>query len=284
LLKKSVIPIVFSLSILILLIPAPNANAGPGSTTVFMTDFEAGLPGEFGGAGAVEDTALYSGFFYDNFYLRNISGGNPDGTPSDKTTLTLSNLECHTNVSIQFSLAAIDSWDGTTNAGGTVSPDFFNVDVDGNNVYMETFDFIDEADQTGPTVFPAQLSYGSNLAGAGQFTDGAYDLSNEADLLGIPHDSDTLTVDWYASGNGWQGGNCQGCNIAEDESWAIDNVEVILTGIDDPSCVTRIGGEFLPIQTTSLILAGAQTFSWMIPVVLSVLGIGLFVVTRKKEC
>ncbi len=44
-----------------------------------------------------------------------------------------------------------------------------------------------------------------------------------------------------------------------------------------------IGGEIIPIQTTSLLLASAQTFSWMIPVVLSVLGIGLFVVSRKSE-
>jgi len=44
-----------------------------------------------------------------------------------------------------------------------------------------------------------------------------------------------------------------------------------------------IGGEIIPIETTSLILAGAQTFSWMIPVVLSVLGIGLFAVSRKSE-
>jgi len=47
---------------------------------------------------------------------------------------------------------------------------------------------------------------------------------------------------------------------------------------------TPVGGEFLPLETTSLLLASAQTFSWMIPVVLSVLGIGLFVVSRKKEC
>jgi len=44
-----------------------------------------------------------------------------------------------------------------------------------------------------------------------------------------------------------------------------------------------VGGEFLPIETTSLILASAQTFSWMIPVVLSGIGIGLFVVSRKSE-
>ena len=44
-----------------------------------------------------------------------------------------------------------------------------------------------------------------------------------------------------------------------------------------------VGGELIPIETTSLILAGAQSFSWMIPVVLSVIGIGLFVVSRKSE-
>jgi len=48
--------------------------------------------------------------------------------------------------------------------------------------------------------------------------------------------------------------------------------------------VQVIGGEIIPIEQTSLLVAGAQTFSWMIPVVLSVLGIGLFVASRKKEC
>jgi len=44
-----------------------------------------------------------------------------------------------------------------------------------------------------------------------------------------------------------------------------------------------VGGELLPIETVSLILAGAQSFSWMIPVVLSGIGIGLFVASRKSE-
>jgi len=47
--------------------------------------------------------------------------------------------------------------------------------------------------------------------------------------------------------------------------------------------ITTVGGEIIPIETTSLLLAGAQSFSWMIPVVLSVLGIGLFAVSRKSE-
>jgi len=44
-----------------------------------------------------------------------------------------------------------------------------------------------------------------------------------------------------------------------------------------------VGGEILPIDATSLLLANAQSFSWMIPLVLSGIGIGLFVVSRKSE-
>jgi len=55
------------------------------------------------------------------------------------------------------------------------------------------------------------------------------------------------------------------------------DLAVIITG------GALIGGILIPIETTSLLLAGAQTFSWMIPVVLSVLGIGLFAVSRKSE-
>jgi len=50
-----------------------------------------------------------------------------------------------------------------------------------------------------------------------------------------------------------------------------------------PSICSPVGGELIPIETTSLLLAGAQSFSWMIPVVLSGIGIGLFVVSRKSK-
>lgn len=49
-------------------------------------------------------------------------------------------------------------------------------------------------------------------------------------------------------------------------------------GCDLPQVV--VGGEIIPLETTSLILAGAQTFSLMIPIVLSILGIGI-VIGRK---
>jgi len=67
--------------------------------------------------------------------------------------------------------------------------------------------------------------------------------------------------------------------------YAIDDVSFTLEKciVDNDNGQVPVGGELIPIETTSLILAGAQTFSWMIPVILSVLGIGLFVVSRKSE-
>jgi len=57
-----------------------------------------------------------------------------------------------------------------------------------------------------------------------------------------------------------------------------------LTGVASTAAAcTPVGGELIPIDSTSLLLAGAQSFSWMIPVVLSGIGIGLFVVFRKSE-
>jgi len=52
---------------------------------------------------------------------------------------------------------------------------------------------------------------------------------------------------------------------------------------DEEDGGTAVGGEIIPIQTTSLLLANAQSFSWMIPLVLSGIGIGLFAVSRKSE-
>ena len=57
--------------------------------------------------------------------------------------------------------------------------------------------------------------------------------------------------------------------------------QIVITG--DGDLDREVGGEFLPIDSTALMLAGAQTFSWMIPVIVSAIGIGLFVVSRKSE-
>lgn len=71
-------------------------------------------------------------------------------------------------------------------------------------------------------------------------------------------------------------------------TWAISTTSTFLISgtlnlepiLPDDQCI--VGGKALQIEQTSLILAGAQSFSWMIPVTLSILGIGLFVY-RKSE-
>jgi len=44
-----------------------------------------------------------------------------------------------------------------------------------------------------------------------------------------------------------------------------------------------VGGTYIPIDNSVLILAGAQSISmWMIPVVIAGIGIGVFVIKRRK--
>jgi len=81
------------------------------------------------------------------------------------------------------------------------------------------------------------LAYGKQLhRTVYSYPDSAYGIS----LLNIPHTSDSLVVNWYASGNGWQGGN----DGDTDESWAIDNVDIRVDAIDavpEPLSLTLMG-------------------------------------------
>ena len=46
---------------------------------------------------------------------------------------------------------------------------------------------------------------------------------------------------------------------------------------------TAVGGISIPIDQSALLLAGAQSISmWMIPVILAGIGIGVFVIKRKR--
>jgi len=86
-------------------------------------------------------------------------------------------------------------------------------------------------------------------------------------------------VGWRSTNPGFGNGLVRSSDGGATWTSVSGNLNLVLTGGDDEV----VGGVFLPIETTSLILAGAQSFSWMIPLVLSVLGIGLFVVSRKSE-
>jgi hypothetical protein len=57
--------------------------------------------------------------------------------------------------------------------------------------------------------------------------------------------------------------------------------------VPDPlsiACVgSPVGGELIPIDTTVLLLAGAQSSMWLLPFMLSIIGVGVFVVFRKSQ-
>jgi len=58
---------------------------------------------------------------------------------------------------------------------------------------------------------------------------------------------------------------------------------IALLGVDYPSSCTAVGGTFIPIDQSALLLAGVQSISmWMIPVILAGIGIGVFVIKRRN--
>ena len=183
---------------------------------VFSDDFSGGaVPAGFSGVGAVVDAQGYKGLadFADNF-LRNTANGNPAAA----TILTLSGLAAHDTVSLDFLLAVIDTWDGSP--PNVAAPDIFNVEIDGVSIFSESYANLQNlATQTAPTsnqvIAPTQLGFDLDFS-----TDSGYDMGDLAAFNGIAHSADTLTIEWFASGAGWQGGS--------DESWAIDNVSVTI--------------------------------------------------------
>ncbi|MBM4301284.1 MAG: PEP-CTERM sorting domain-containing protein [Deltaproteobacteria bacterium] len=208
--------------ILACLVPA-GAMAG---TQIYFNDFDAAptvAPGVSAALAGVTTTTGVQGYaglgpsgnqFGGNF-LRNTSTGNP----ASSTTLTLTGLPAHTSVNVNFLLGIIDSWDGY---GSGFGPDAFNVTVDGVSVFSQVF-----ATAGGSMTYlpgsPVLLSSGTHLGFNGSWTDKAYNMYLEPAFQNIAHTGSSLAISWFASGPVWQGG--------VDESWAMDNVQVVLNGV-----------------------------------------------------
>lgn len=121
----------------------------------------------------------------------------------------------------------MDSWDSTN---GSPAPDFFNVAVDGNPVFQATF-----AHASGGNNYnTGQLIFNTNLGFNNSWGDSAYDMSFEPTLHNIPHSASSVTITFYASGGGWQGG--------DDESWGIDNLTVTVTPTPGAAALLGLGG------------------------------------------
>jgi hypothetical protein len=139
--------------------------------------------------------------------------------------ISIGGLGTHTSLTFSFSLAIIDSWDGSTTTGGTVPPDIFNVVLDGTTVFSATFDNFVLADGTASASLSPVLGPTTSLAFNTGWPDTLYALS-----FTIAHSAPTLGIQLFASGAGIQGGL--------DESWAWDNFTIAIDGQSAPEPAT----------------------------------------------
>lgn len=220
-------------SVLLLLLMAATARA----QVVFQTDFESGIPAQLTGQGVqIEGAQGCAGLGAPG----NQFGGNLlryHTQPLHDTTLTLTGLPAHTHVSLGFLLAVIDSWDGT---------ELFQVEVDGQTLFSHWFQLA-TGDQSNYLPPPGGLlSSGVNLGwsvGSYYGRDRAYDLSLEPAFLDIPHTAGTLTVVFRLGAvSGSAAANWQG---EMDESWAIDNLKVAVSGDTTPAGLPSAGAALL---------------------------------------
>jgi len=254
------------------------------AVSYYSTDFDSGAPAEFSsGYTNTESVQGYSGLGpggdqFSGKFLRNPT------VPGQATILELTGLPPHSGVDIEFLLAIIDSWDdGVCNVSPQAAPDYFNVKVDGNLIFSETFENACGTQVYHNFVDGIALSRHANLGfnqGQPYWTDSAYNIGADPTFQNIPHTSPTLKIEWYADGAGWQGGTIGGNqnDAANDESWAIDNVRINLVGEGQV-----IGGELLPINTVALLLAGTQSVAWMIPVLAGIAGVAAIYIKKRKN-
>jgi hypothetical protein len=206
----------------------PDATPTSVSTIVaaFSTDFNGGVPPQFSGVVTTESVQGYAeiatganGFSGD--LLRNSSN------PPLPTTLTLTGLPAHASIDLRFLLAIIDSWDG--DGSSCCGPDSFTVTVDGKPLFSEVFNNAAIGGVQGYMPPPGAELVRTMEMGFRDTNendqDSGYDMGKDPTFANILHTSDTLMIEWYANGPGWQGGT--------DESWAIDNLEVILNTEND---------------------------------------------------
>lgn len=197
---------------------------------VFSTDFESGIPTEISGPGFILDS---QGYNIGDFL------GNASVNPALATVLTLTGLPTHDSINLDFLLAIVNSWDGVD---GGASPDIFSVIIDGVTIFSEAFDNFVEASQTyvppdGVLLTPriptpadfapegfANLGFDTGLGQQAVWGDALYSMGRDPLFDNIAHTSDTLTIEWVASGAGYQGGS--------NEAWALDN---IIVSINDNS-------------------------------------------------
>jgi hypothetical protein len=212
----------FSILVLVAVVAMLPATA-PASIVVFFETFDGVVSDKLSGVTATEGTQGFFAYGFGGNFLRNTApGSSVPGNPAQKTILTLTGLPAHDEIDINMQFAAIDSWDSTN---GISAPDYFNVTVDGVLVFQPTFN-----NASGTVNYPNGLLNGPDPTqlGFSSWGDRAYDWGPSfcPELHNIAHTASTLTIEFFASGAGWQG--------RDDESWAIDGLMVVVKPVTAP--------------------------------------------------
>lgn len=182
-----------------------SVGTAQAATSVYTNTFDSALGSEWSGITTLTGVGGYGAYGFSGSFLQNTASGNP-AAPS---VLNLTGLAAHSTITVTFLFASIDSWDGFYSA--YPQGDYFNVLADGLVELQAS-----PAQASGTASIPASMTQlvtsGVNIFGAG-WADGGYSVS-----LTFSHVASSLTLTFYASGAGWQGGS--------DESWAIDNLAI----------------------------------------------------------
>lgn len=188
--------------------------------TVFSTDFNGVLPSEISpGTATLTGVQGFAGLgptgnqFGGNF-LRSATG--------NIVSLTLNNLPTHDTISLSFLFAAIDSLDGT---GSFPAGDFYKIVFDGATLFSESFaNALPSQVQSYVPPAGVELARHADLGfgGPGSFyTDSAYNFGADPTFANFNHTASTAKIDFFIFGEGNQS--------LDDESWAMDNLNVSVT-------------------------------------------------------
>jgi len=94
------------------------------------------------------------------------------------------------------------------------------------------------------------------------------------------------TATMFCSGNPGSGSPTNFLCTVDITTGVVTTVGPSVAGLDALAFVldTPVGGNYIPIDTSALLLAGVASISmWMIPVVIAGIGIGVFVIKRKNQ-
>lgn len=206
-------------------IAAASLATSAGATVLYQNNFDGNEATHTGVTGAFSlfpTEAASAGAWNAAGWAGNYGAYRSGGNPSPFGGLYLSNLAAHTTISASFILGFLESWDSYD--GGCCSPDNLEIWIDGAQVANMTYNNAlgSVKDTDGGTVIFEYVQANANTS----FSDTLVDMST-AGFLTFAHTASTLSLEFRASGAGWQAGS--------DEGFGVDNVVLTYDGVRNPN-------------------------------------------------